>query len=166
MGKLQLKRELAGMSHEEIVQVVLDAYSARKEVREYFDFFINPDIDKLMEKTLARIDRELMRGKHGRSTARITVVRRAIKEFSSLDPGPEYVRDIMLETLRRILLRERMVYFKEAFEKGTRKLIDDIVAYADAHAMADTTLERLNAIARDHALGTASFRNRLLLRFM
>ena len=70
MGKLQLKKELALMSHEEIVQIVMDAYAARREVKEYFDFFLNPDIDKLRDKTLARIDREITRGKHGRSTAR------------------------------------------------------------------------------------------------
>lgn len=166
MSKLQLKKELALMSREEIVQVVLDAYTARKEVREYFDFFINPDIDKLTEKTLARIDREISRSKHGRSTARITVVRRAIKEYASYDPGPEYVGNLMLETIRRILIREKYIYFKETFEKGLRKLIDDTVAYADAHAMVDTTLARLSEFARDPNLATASFRNRLLLRFL
>ena len=90
MSKAALKKEFAGMTREQIIQIVLDAYAARKEVREYFDFFIDPDVDKLMEKTIARIDKELMRGKHGRSTSRITLVRRAIKDFASFDPGAEY----------------------------------------------------------------------------
>ena len=166
MGKLQLKKELALMSHEEIVQIVVDAYAARREVKEYFDFFLNPDIDKLRDKTLARIDREITRGKHGRSTARITVVRKALKDFASYDPGAEYVRDIMLEALRRILAREKFVYYKETFEKGIRRLIDDIVAYADAHALVDTTLDALCKIARDPAMGTIGFRNRLMIRFI
>ncbi|MDE6285836.1 MAG: hypothetical protein K2L99_02450, partial [Muribaculaceae bacterium] len=84
----------------------------------------------------------------------------------SFDPGAEQVRDLMVETLRRILVREKYVYFKETFEKGTRKLIDDIVQYADTHAMIDSTMASLSEIARDPAMGTASFRTRLLSRFM
>lgn len=166
MSKLRLKKELAGMTHDQIVQVVLDAYAARKEVREYFDFFLDPDIDRLTERTLARIDRELSRAKHGRSTARITVIRRAIRDFASYDPGPVYVRDLMVRTLRAIAARERFVYFKEAFEKGTRRLIDDILAYADSHALVDTTLAMLSELAADSALSTPSFRHRFLARFL
>ncbi len=159
MSKAALKKEFAGMTREQIIQIVLDAYAARKEVREYFDFFIDPDVDKLMEKTIARIDKELMRGKHGRSTSRITLVRRAIKDFASFDPGAEYVMRVMLE-------REKYIYFKESFEKGTHKLVSDIIVYADAHAMVQNTMSSLHDMARDMQLGTASFRNRLLGRFM
>ena len=166
MGKLQLKKELATMSHEQIVQVVMDAYSASKEARAYFDFFLDPDVDKLMEKTLTRIDRELARAKHGHSTSRITQIRREIKSFASYDPGAEHVRDLMLKTLCRILVREKYVYFKETFEKGTRKLIDDIVQYADTHAMVDSTLAALKEISCNPTMGTASFRTRLLSKFM
>ncbi len=166
MSKAALKKEFAEMTREQIIQIVLDAYAARKEVREYFDFFIDPDMDKLMEKTIARIDKELMRGKHGRSTSRITLVRRAIKDFASFDPGAEYVMRVMLETLRHILEREKYIYFKESFEKGTHKLVSDIIAYADAHAMVQNTMSSLHDMARDMQLGTASFRNRLLGRFM
>jgi len=166
MGKLQLKKELSGMTLEQVVQIVTDAYAARKEVREYFDFFLDPDVEKLKEKTMARIDREIARSKHGRSTARITIVRRTIKEFASYDPGAEYVRDMMIETLRHIFSRERSIYFKESFEKGVRKLIDDTIAYADAHALTDKTMASLSEMAHDVSLGTASFRNRLLMRFM
>ena len=162
MSKAALKKEFAGMTREQIIQIVLDAYAARKEVREYFDFFIDPDVDKLMEKTIARIDKELMRGKHGRSTSRITLVRRAIKDFASFDPGAEYVMRVMLETLRHILEREKYI----SFEKGTHKLVSDIIAYADAHAMVQNTMSSLHDMARDMQLGTASFRNRLLGRFM
>ncbi len=166
MSKAQLKKELAGMSAEQLVQIVLDAYSARKETRDYFEFFLNPDVDKLYAKTLAAVDKELMRSKHGHSTSRITVVRRAIKDFASYDPGAEYVLRLMLDTLEHILVREKYVYFKETFEKGSRRLVDDILAYADTHAMVDSTLRRLYAMSRDMNLGTASFRSRLVGRFM
>ena len=35
MSKAALKKEFAGMTREQIIQIVLDAYAARKEVREY-----------------------------------------------------------------------------------------------------------------------------------
>lgn len=166
MSKAQLKKELETMSREQIIQVVLDAYNARKETRDYFEFFLNPDVDKLYGKALAVIDKELIRGKRGYSTSRITVVRRAIKEFAAYDPGAEYVLRLMLDTLHHIMVREKYVYFKDTFEKGSKRLVDDIMAYADAHAMVDTAVSRLRELSRDMSLGTASFRVRLLGRFI
>lgn len=166
MSKLQLKKELAGMSPEQIIQVVLDAYSARKEIRDYFEFFLDPDVERLAERTLAVIDRELARGRYGRSNARITIVRRAIRDFMAFDPGAVYVRDLMLATLRRIVLRDRQVHFKDTMYKGFDKLVDDTIAYADAHALVDSTLAALTALARDPDLATPSFRRRHLARFL
>lgn len=166
MSKLQLKKELAGMDREQLAQIILDAYSARKEMRAYFEFFLNPDVDRLKEKYLAAIGKELQRRKHRVWAARITVVRRAIREFASFDPGAEYVLGIMLETIRLILQLERVDYLSEAFEKGTKKLVEDTVAYADAHLLTDTAMSTLHGYACDSSLGTASFRNRLLMRFM
>ena len=165
MGKLQLKKELMGMTPEQVVQVVLDAYSARKEIKQYFDFFLDPDVNKLREKAEKLIDKELSRTRRNYCIARITVIRRVIKDFAAYDPGDEYVRNLMLFALRRIILLEKYYYFKDAFEKGARRLVDDLVAFADKHMLVDTTMEALRSMARDSSLGTASFRNRLLMRF-
>ena len=42
MGKAQLKKEIQALSREELEHLVLEAYEARKEIKQYFDFFLDP----------------------------------------------------------------------------------------------------------------------------
>ena len=43
MSKSQVKKLLSGMSKEDVINVVLELYDARKEAREYLDYFVNPN---------------------------------------------------------------------------------------------------------------------------
>ena len=45
MSKIKLKKELQNMSREQLLDIILNVYDARKEAREYFEFFLNPDSD-------------------------------------------------------------------------------------------------------------------------
>ncbi|MDE6271145.1 MAG: hypothetical protein K2M12_09880 [Muribaculaceae bacterium] len=166
MSKLQLKKELASLTREQLIQVVLDAYSARKETKEYFEFFLNPDVDALHEKYMRVVGKELLRNKHYHSKARATVVRRAIRDFASFDPGPEFVLAFMLDVLKAAIARSSFVYYTEAFNNGVARLIDDIIAFADKNAMIDRALSSLRALAADEKLGHANYRNFYLARFL
>ena len=50
MSKSQVKKLLSGMSKEDVINVVLELYDARKEAREYLDYFVNPDETGELEK--------------------------------------------------------------------------------------------------------------------
>ena len=50
MSKSQVKKLLSGMSKEDVINVVLELYDARKEAREYLDYFVNPDEKGELEK--------------------------------------------------------------------------------------------------------------------
>ena len=84
MGKAQLKKEIQALSREELEHLVLEAYEARKEIKQYFDFFLDPDAAKLSEKYKTAIDKELKRGKRGHSRARTSIIKRALKDFSKV----------------------------------------------------------------------------------
>ncbi len=49
MSKAQLKKYLQTLPHEQIVQVVLDLYDARKAAKEYLEFYMDPDAAKAVE---------------------------------------------------------------------------------------------------------------------
>lgn len=50
MSKIQLKKLLESLAKEEIIDIVIELYDARKEAKEYLDFFVNPNDDaKLLE---------------------------------------------------------------------------------------------------------------------
>ena len=45
MSKAQLKKHLAALTKEQIIEVILELYDARKEAKEYQEFYLNPKED-------------------------------------------------------------------------------------------------------------------------
>lgn len=163
MSKSKLTKELARLSKEQIIQVVVDAYNARKETKAYFDFFLNPDVDKLLEKYKVRIARELNRTKRRMSKARISVINGAIKEFASFSPGDEHVIDLMLYTINYGLLTESAVSFSETLYNGFSKIVTNLLDYCDSHNQARQVMESLlPSLDSSSPSGSNYFRQRLL----
>ena len=81
MSKTTLRKELKNMNREQLEQIILDAYDARTEIKEYFEFFLNPDVGKLLDKHKARLVKELNRTRWGRSKARVTILKLSVKYF-------------------------------------------------------------------------------------
>ena len=50
MSKAQLKRHLTKLTKEQVIDVVMELYEARKEAKEYLDFYINPNDDAKLEE--------------------------------------------------------------------------------------------------------------------
>jgi len=146
MSKSTLRKELVKMTHEQLVQIVLDAYDARKETKEYFEFFLNPDIDKIIEQHKRLIVKELNRTKWGASKARVSIIRRAVKDFESLNPGTDAVMDMYFLTLQYLCIAERHINFTPVQENYISTLSKQIVKYADSHEIMAQTMPRLQNI--------------------
>ena len=103
MSRTKLKKELSAMTAPQLVEVILDAYSARNEIRDYFEYFLEPYPDKLYEKYRLAIDKELQRVKRNMLKARTSHINAAIKTFDSFSPGIDYqikLRQYVLDSLR------------------------------------------------------------------
>lgn len=158
MSKTTLLRELRGMEKEQLIEIILQAYSAGKETKEYFDFFTNPDPQGMYEKYALQIDKELSRVKRGRRTkARISVIKACIRKFGSFEPGSELVTDLYLYAISHSLLTEKNIYFSETLFNGVKKLAADAVVFADKQG---TTQQFLAGIERmmNEETGTKYFR--------
>jgi len=144
MSKTQLKKELQLLDKSSIINVVLDLYSARKEARDYLDFFVDPDISGRMEKARIKIAKELTRGRQGgRSRARISHIRAAIKEIATLDPGIEYVADLMVYAIEIAYATSQSQRLTATFANGIRRLVTDTVTYLDRNNRLADYLPRL-----------------------
>lgn len=163
MSKAQLKKELAGLDKEQIIQVVLDAYAARKETKAYFDFFLNPDVDRLADKYKMKIAREFGRTKRRMSKARISVINGAVKEFASYSPGAEHVIDLTLYVISFALMTEDAVKFSDTLYNGIAKMTLSLLGYGEEHLLADRVLAGLLP-ATDPAAPCGSRYFRRLLR--
>ena len=50
MSKAQLKKHLSALTKEQIIEVILELYDARKEAKEYLEFYLNPNDDQKLEE--------------------------------------------------------------------------------------------------------------------
>lgn len=95
MSKRDLKKELNVLSKEEIINVVLELYDARKEAKEWLEFFINPNEDIEVEKYKKLIRNEFSPDR-GEAKYRFSVCKKAISDFKKLKPSPDKLADLML----------------------------------------------------------------------
>ena len=145
MSKTSLRKELLQLEKPQLIEIILNAYSASKDTKEYFEFYLNPDIKALEEKYRALIIKEFKRTKYGhRSKARISFIRNCIKKFESFDPGPEYVMELYLFVIGQALLYERVVYFNPTLFKGFAQMVNSALKYADSEHSFSSFIEQLN----------------------
>ncbi len=149
MSKLSLKKELASLSREQIIDVVLTAYSSNKAVKDYFDFFADPDVDRLFDRFMREITKEISRGKYHQSTARISRIRKSIKDFESFNPGVEKVRDMRIKAIEMLIEQEKLKNYSDTLINGTLKLLNDTIAYADRNLIFDTTMTMIDRLICD-----------------
>lgn len=165
MSKHALKKELLTLDKQQLVDLVLDAYSARKEIKEYFEYFLNPDPEKLFEKFKLVIAKELDRAKRGiHSKARISFLRKQIKLFESFQPDAEWSLQLRLFIVAYAMLAEARLNFPTTLLEGIASIMTGTVDLADANGLFDHTLHRLENTLKDPGMGTLYFRNFLQLR--
>lgn len=161
MSKTALKKELSTLTRDQVVELVLSAYTSSKEVKRYFDFFLNPDIESLTERYKAALTKEIMRGKRYDSRARISRIRATIKDFDSFTPGAEQSLMLRLFAIEALVERERHSRYSPTLIKGTLKLLNDCIAYADSHLLFDTAKSEIDRILKSGLLQRGAFKNYL-----
>lgn len=163
MSKSLLKKELITFTREELVEVILNTYDSSKEAKEYFEFFINPDADKLLETKTQLIAKEISRTRRGGySKFRISHIRSVIKGFASFGVTSEYVARLMSSTIAMLTGHYRYYHYTETQTKGLLKLVADYIMYCDAHGMLQTALDYINGLTHGD-LGTAGMRKAIEL---
>ena len=159
MSKSALKKELSQLSHEQIIDVVLTAYSSNKAIKDYFDFFATPDVDKLYDKHMRDLTKEISRGKYHQSTARISRIRKTLKDFESFNPGTERVRDLRLAAIEMLIEHESIKNYSDTLINGTLRLLNDTIAYADRNLIFDSTMQSVDRILEERNDRSRHFRS-------
>lgn len=161
MSKTALKKELSGYTKEQIIEVVLDLYASRKEVKEYFNFFLNPDSKKLFEKYQKAVDKEMAKSKWSRSKARISVIKKLIKEFDSFHPDIKY-RYMLYQLIIRLALQyEGIYYFPDTLNNGICSIVRDYLALADRNDELDMALSFVESQLQYGMPGGRNFKRRI-----
>ncbi len=149
------------MNREQLTGLLLEAYDARKEIKEYFEFFLDPDVDKLVEKTKAIIAKEFSREKRHYCRARITNVKAAIRDFASFQPGDEQVLSLHFWTIRRAMSEEKRIDFPPALIKSVAGILLAAIKFAEKALLVDHAMSEIDALLGDATAGTIYFRRSL-----
>ena len=158
MSKTALKKELSAYSKEQIIEVVLDLYESRSDVKEYFKFFLNPDSKALCERYQKVVEKELGRSKRGRSKARISVIKKKIKDFESFHPDNEYLHKFYQFIILKALHTEDSLYFTDTFYKGIYFVVDRYLDFANRNYELNSALKYLDDITQYSMPGTRAFK--------
>lgn len=149
------------MSKDQLTELILDLYSTRSEAKKYFDFYLNPDVEKLVQKTSASIDKELSRSKRGYSKARISQIKKTLKDFDSYQPGPDAIFEILSFTLKQMIYYERYNTFQQAQLNGVIWVITKMIDYADKQLILDKAISSIEKITQLNNIGRNYFRNKV-----
>ena len=101
MSKSQVKKLLAGMSKEEVINIVMELYDARKEARDYLDYYVNPnesgELEKFKKIVLKEFDDDICDPQ-----CRFSVCRKALSDFKKLAPSTETLAEAMVYYVERV----------------------------------------------------------------
>jgi hypothetical protein len=95
MGFPTVKKELNKMTKEQIVNLVEELYKKQSAVREYLDFYANPDQTKLLEKYKKKIDNAFYT-RMGNPKIDLKAAKKAVSDFSKLGVSGEYLAELNL----------------------------------------------------------------------
>lgn len=119
MSKAQLKKYIQGLDREQLEEFVLNIYSDVKPAKDYLDFFLNPDVDKLVDNTKRALCTRIFRPNGDPVlNLKFTKINNIMKDFTSKIHDPYMVADMMVYLLTLLCLYGSKYYHTESFVKS------------------------------------------------
>jgi hypothetical protein len=94
MGLKEVKSELNKLDKVTLIKHISELYKKYKPVKEYFDFYIEPDEKKILEQYKEKVTEGFF-PKRGYQL-KLSISRKAINDFKKLGPSDESVADLLL----------------------------------------------------------------------
>lgn len=94
MSKRELKKELESFDKKKLINLISDLYDKNKAVKEYLDYFVNPDEEEALNIYKVKV-REAFYPKRGFGF-KLAVGKKAISDFRKLEPSADSLIDLMM----------------------------------------------------------------------
>lgn len=161
MSKAQLKKYLKSLTQEQLIQVILDTYDARKESKEYLEYFMNPDDKAAHEKARNELY-PIYFNKRGKTQSKLVMsnANKIVNDFIKLEPSSELVADLLLYNVELYVSRLSLRYIVSSTAWSTlvnhfRKAVD----YAQSYSLADQFKNRVWKIVKYTENNSPSYLN-------
>lgn len=144
MSKSQLKKEIGKFTAPQLRELLLEVYDARMPAKEYLDYFLDPDEDKIIDKTADVLRKEVCRTKRHMAKFRITRIKEALDKLRTLQVDNAKRLDLAVTTLRWLGQLSCSFSFTEPQGKSVRKFLADLVAECDRSEMLGSFYNRIS----------------------
>jgi len=165
MSKTELKKYLKTLTADELVDVIMEAYDARKQTKEYFEYYLNPDEKGQVAKINELIRKEFY-STRGKRKCRVSGIKKAIREFEKLYPDPMNIVTVKFNFVLACvevgssyfgfdrLFRSAETMFAEALkDAGNGGIFKNVVGMARKIVEMDSGLDYvLNEALQDYAI--------------
>lgn len=148
MSKSRLKKHLSSLSVDQLVEVVMGLYDARKEAKEYLEFYLDPDSEAMMEKARVKI-RGYFTSRTGRPLRRPKFAKcaKVIADYLSLSPDQHCAAELMLDYLERcVAFLGQQRRGREQFYSGVKTAYSRLVKYLAAQGLIAEYSPRLGSL--------------------
>lgn len=155
MSKTTVKKALAALDAEGLREMIMEMYAARREARDYLEFWANPDMEQELDNAKAKIQKlYFMSADKPRRKPAFADVKTVQKNFETLCPEPERMCDLLLAIPETMLswLRARHGISMASNRPRIEKAIETAAAYIESSALETQfglRLDRLRESFRD-----------------
>ncbi len=96
MSKAKLKKHMLSMTKEQVVDVMLELYSVSKEAKSWLEFYLEPDVQKELEKYKKAIRNQFFSWNGYPKDPSFRECNKLVSSFMKLYPDPQATADLML----------------------------------------------------------------------
>ncbi len=148
MGLREVKSELNKLNKEELIKHISELYKKYKPVKEYFDFYINPDEKKLLEQYKEKVTEGFF-PKRGYQL-KLSISRKAINDFKKLGTSAESLADLLLHFVENgVDFTNEYGDVDENFYTSIENTYSNALDLIDKNGLLDKFEERANKIVVD-----------------
>lgn len=146
MSKTELRKQLRTLEADDLRELIMEIYGARREAKEYLEFWLNPDIRKKLDNAVKEINKELARVRRHNYACRISQIRKILKEFETYGPDDGMLLDLYISTADTLIARGVSGACSDAFAGGAVKFTLDFLAMIDKRGAFSVYFPKLTSL--------------------
>ena len=147
MSRAKFEKLANEMSKEDLVEMLMALYDSRKEAKDYFEYYLNPDEEKAEKKCKTVFLKEYTKTGVRPPKGRISKCKKALQDFEALRPSLEHridVRLYMAELASKYGARNWRIWEKNY--KTIEKIFADTLLLISDHHLVNQYRTRIDTI--------------------
>jgi hypothetical protein len=148
MGLTDIKKELKKLDKDKLIDLIADLYKKNKSVKEFFDFYVNPNERELFEKYRDKVF-EAFYPKRG-NNYKLKDGKQAISDFKKMGTSADLLADLMLFYVETgVKFTNDYGDIKEPFYKSLATSFFDSLTLMDKENLLEKFEDRVDKVVDD-----------------